>query len=98
MGLRSHKAVMAGIEMLEGRAVKNLLRPYKKRVMRPLVAALRESESFEALREKLGATVLTEMDAEVVANSLAQAAVVAALIGHAGATPRRKLLSGKRKA
>ncbi len=98
MGLRSHKAVMAGIEMLEGRAVHKLLWPYKKRVMKPLVDALRESESFEALRERLGARVLTEMDAEVVAKSLAQTAVVAALIGHAGATPRRKLLSEKRKA
>lgn len=98
MGLRSHKAVMAGIEMLEGRAVNKLLRPYKTRVMRPLVNALRETESFEALRERLGATVLTEMDAEVVADSLARTAVVAALIGHAGATPRRKLPSGKRKA
>lgn len=90
MGLRSHKAVMAGIEMLEGRAVKKLLRPYRQRVLQPLVDALQASESFEGLRERLGAQVMTDMDTDVVAESLARTAVVATLIGTAAAQPPRR--------
>lgn len=90
MPLRNHKAVMAGVEMLEGRAVKRMGKAYRERTIGPLVEVLQRANGFEDLQSQISNSLLTRMDTSVVANAVAETGVQAALIGRTAAMPLKK--------
>lgn len=53
MAIRSNKAVMAGLDLLQGRAVRGIGAPYRQRVIEPLTKVIRQAESYDDLRSAL---------------------------------------------
>ena len=86
MPLKSHKAVLAGVDKLAGRALGRAAKAYRRKTIDPLVRAMEKAKSYEGLKRALSAQRLQDMDPEPMAEALASAGVNAALIGRTAAT------------
>lgn len=91
MPLKSHKAVLAGVDKLAGRAMGQAAKGYRRETIDPLVAAIGKAKSFAGLRKALGAQRLREMDRTPEAEALSEAGVNAALIARTAAMPAGKM-------
>ena len=88
MPLDNQKAVMAGMDLLAGKAVRRLGKGYQRGVVGPMVRQLKNAKSLEELLRHLGPTLLREMDSAELEETLADAQVQAGLIGRTTARPR----------
>jgi phage gp29-like protein len=88
MPIRTQKQVMAGLDLMAGRAMGRSLKTYKREVVDPLVAAIGKAKSLKGLQKQLGASLLRKMDTSAFETQLADSLTQADMIGRVSATPR----------
>ncbi len=87
-GPKSHREVIAGVDLLSERALRSVAKDYNRDVVSPFLRAIADTKSFEGLRKRLSVSTLKSMRTDRVADCLASAGVQAALAAETAAKPR----------
>lgn len=95
MPLSNQKQLIAGLDRLAGRALRRVLKRYRRDTIGPLVAAIKKAKSHQGTLKQLSGALLRKMDSEAVQDAVTEVQVQSGLIGRV--TAERKVEGRKIK-
>lgn len=85
---RNQKQVMAGLDLMSGRAIGALAKSHQRDVERPIAAAIGKAKGNKDLLRRLNASLFRTMDTSKLETTMTDHFVQAGLIGRVTAMPR----------
>lgn len=94
MRITTQKHLMAALDRMNGRAVREIAEPYDRGVNAPIRGAIHTARSVAGLLQRFSASLVKRMDATTLERSLAESFLAASGVGAVSATPRKRRREG----